>query len=118
MHYQSDYVLRLVEQMGGLVRRALQLARIGNDGESYDVAAEAIGLALDVDPVVAAKLSPHSLAAMLEMSNLDARVIRLVADALEVQADVLEQAGEIVEAGVRRQQATAVLGLLDPGHAN
>lgn len=118
MQYQSDYVLRLIEQLGGLVRRALEMARLGSDEEPYELADEAIALALDVDPALVARLAPGSLAALLDMRNLDDRVVQLVYDALMLQADVLERSGELVDAGVRREQAQAVERLLDPGRAN
>lgn len=118
MQYQSDYVLRLIEQMGSLVRRALEMLRIGSDEEPYELTEEAIGLALDVDPMIAARLSPQSMAALLEMRNLDDRVIELVATALELQHEVLERNGDVIAAGVRRDQAQAVRQLLDPGRAN
>lgn len=118
MRYQSDYVLRLIEQMGGLMREAVEMLRLGSDEEPYELAEEAIGLALDMDPALASRLSPQSLASLLEINNLDDRVIKLVGEAFAVQADALERNGDIVEGGVRRQQSAAVLGLLDPNHAN
>lgn len=118
MQYQSDYVLRLIEQLGGLVRRALEMVRQGSDEEPYELADEAIALALDLHPSLASRLSPASFSSLLEMRNLDDRVIELVADALSVQGDVLERSGELVEARVRREQADAVRHLLDPGRAN
>lgn len=118
MQYQSDYVLRLIEQMGGLVRRAMEMLRYGNEEEPYELADEAIGLALDMDPRVTSRLAPRSLASLLEMNNLDDRVIGLVGEALAVQADALERSGELVDARVRREQSAAVLGLLDPNRAN
>jgi hypothetical protein len=118
MQYQSDYVLRLIEQMGGLVRKAVEMLRLGSDAEPYQLAEDAIALALDIDPRLAARLAPQSLAAMIEINNLDDRVIELVGEALTVQADALERAGELVESSVRRQQAAAALSLLDPTRAN
>lgn len=118
MQYQSDYVLRLIEQIGGLVRRAVEMLRLGSDEEPYELAEEAIGLALDIDPQLAARLSPQSLAALLEMNNLDDRVIELVGSALAIQGDALERVGELMEAAVRRDQSRAVLALLDPNRAN
>lgn len=118
MQYQSDYVLRLIEQMGSLVRRALDLLREGDSEETYELAEEAVGLALDMDPTLAARLSPQSLASLVEMNNLDDRVIELVGTALRVQGDVLEREGELVQARVRRDQSKAVLDLLDPSRAN
>jgi hypothetical protein len=118
VHYQSDYVSRLVEQMGGLVRRALAMLREGSDEEPYELAEQAIELALDMDPNLVVRLSPQSLSSLLEMNNLDERVIQLVGEALTVQADALELGGELVAARVRREQSTAVLALLDPTRAN
>ena len=48
MQYQSDYILRLIEQMGSLIRRALEMERRGGNDQPYDLAGEAIGLALDI----------------------------------------------------------------------
>lgn len=118
MQYQSDYVLRLIEQMGGLVRRAIEMLRHGGEEEPYVLAEEAIGLALDVSPDVAARLSPQSMTALLEMRNVDDRVIELVAQSLELQHEVLQRNGEMIVAGVRKQQAEAVRSLLDPSRAN
>lgn len=118
MQYQSDYVMRLIEQMGGMVRKALEMIRLGSDEEPYELTEQAIGLALDLDPDVAARLSPQSLASLLEMQNLDDRVIELVAQALELQREVLERNGDMIAAGVRAEQAHAVRALLDPGRAN
>jgi hypothetical protein len=118
MHYESDYVLRLIEQMGGLVRRAVEQLRVGGEQESFELADQAIGLALEIEPEVVHRLSPQSLVALLELNNLDDRVIRLVGEALLLQAGALEQSGEIVQGSVRRQQSRAVLDMLDPARAN
>ncbi len=118
MQYQSDYVLRLIEQMGSLIRRSLEMIRAGGDEEPLELAEEAVGLALDVDPSLARKLAPQSLVSLLEMRNLDDRVLGMVAEALEIETELLEGAGELVDAAVRRDQAAAVRGMLDPGRAN
>ncbi len=118
MQYQSDYVLRLVEQMGGLIRRALVMLREGDEETPYQLSEEAIALALDIDPGLATRLSPQGLVSLIELNNLDDRVIGLVAEALTVQAEALDNAGEIIGARVRREQAQSVLALLDPNRAN
>ena len=118
VQYQSDYVLRLIEQMGGLIRRAMERFRVGSDEEPYEMAGQALSLALEMDPRTIERLAPQSLVALLEMTSLDDRVIVMVAEAIELQAEVLERQGELVGAGVRRQQAEAVRTLLDPARAN
>lgn len=118
MQYQSDYVLRLIEQMGSLIRRALE--RVGGieDDEPYEYLQQAIGLALDMDPRLASRLSPQSLVSLLEIENPDERVIVLIADAFDASADVLEAGGEVVDGLLKRQQAAAVRSMLDPTRAN
>jgi len=118
VQYQSDYILRLIEQMGSLIRQALEEARSGASDEPYELAEQALGLALDIDPSVAARLSPQSLASMLDLSSLDDRVLELVAQALEVEADAREKDGGVMESTLRREQAAAVRALVDPQRAN
>jgi len=118
VRYQSDYILRLIEQLGEQLRRAVSQLRAGETENAYDLAHEAIGVALDIDPELATRMSPHSLASLLEMDNADDRVVDLIAQALEVEAEVLQGQGEIMKAALRREQASAVLGVRDPGRAN
>lgn len=118
MQYQSDYILRLIEQMGSLIRSALSRVGLGRDGEALEEVEQAVGLALDLDPAVARRLSPDSLAALIEINVSDDRVLALVAEALELEAEILERDAEMLEAELRRAQAGAVRALLDPGRAN
>jgi len=118
VQYQSDYMLRLIEQMGGLILKATEMLRTGGAKESYELADQAIGLALDLTPSVASRLSPQGLVSLLELSSLDDRVIGLIAQAIELEADALLSNGELVAASVRKEQASAVRTILDPRHAN
>ena len=114
MSYQSDYVLRLIEQMGELVRRAMAKLGEGAARDPGEVAGQAIGLALGMDPAVASRLSSQSLVSLLELSSLDDQVINLLAQAIELEAEALQRGGEMIGAGVRREQASAVRSLLGP----
>ena len=118
MRYQSDYVLRVIEQMAGLIRKALEQFRIGSDEEPIELAEQALGLALDMDPQTVSRLSPSSLASFLALNLPDDRVLDLVVEALGIEAEALEARGEIVMARLRREQADAVRRLLDPASAN
>jgi hypothetical protein len=118
VQYQSDYVLRIIEQMGGLIRRALERMRAGGDEESYDLAQQALGLALDIDPSVASRLSPESLRSILELHMPDERVLELMAKALEIEGQALGGDGEFLAAQLRFDQAEMVRRLMDPGRAN
>jgi hypothetical protein len=110
-------VLRLIEQMSGLMRRALEKLHVVDAEEPYEVAGRAIGLALGMDPILASRLSPQSLVSLLKLGNLDDRVIELVAQAIELEAGALQTGGNATAAKVRREQASAVRSLLGPTHA-
>lgn len=118
MQYQSDYILRLIEQMGSLIRRALERLGVAEDEEPYELLQEAVGKALDMDPELASRLAPQSLKSLLEIENPDERVLQLMVEALELSAVLLDGRGDMVEASLRREQADAVRSLLDPSRAN
>ncbi|MDZ4168877.1 MAG: hypothetical protein U1E26_04375 [Coriobacteriia bacterium] len=118
MQYQSDYILRLIEQMGSLIRQALSRVGVRDSEESLELIDQAVVLALAVDPAVARRLAPESLAALIELNVTDDRVIALLAEALHAEAEILEGQAELMEASLRRSQAEAVQALLDPGRAN
>jgi hypothetical protein len=119
MQYQTDYVLRTIEQMALLISRALEVFRHDGDPElPVEMTQEALGLVVGMDPDVFVRLDPQSMASLLEMSAVDDRCVALVAEALEAQAAILEETGSIVDADARRQQAAAVMGLLGPMHGN
>lgn len=112
MPYQTDYVLRLIEQLGALIRKALEKLGAKDPEEPCRLAGQAIGAALTMDPALASSLSPQSLVSLLELSEADSRVIELVAQAIEVEATALENRGDVVASEFRHGQANAVRSLL------
>ena len=119
MEYQNDHILRLVEQLGSMMRLAFARFREGQgSSEPLDVTNEAIEMVADVDPDVFLRFSPQSMVAFLELSNFDDRLVVKLGEALSLQAEILESEGAIVLAGVRREQAQAVLDSIDPDRAN
>lgn len=113
MQYETDYIMRLVEQLGSMIRKTLERLGLRHAEEPVTLASEAIGLALDMDPETASELAPQSLVSLLELRGLDRRVVELVHQAIEVEAVALEDRGEVVAAMFRREQAEAVQSLLD-----
>jgi len=119
LQYQNDYVLRLIEQAGAALRLASRrFAEGASSDESLDATDEAIRAVVDVDPALFLRMSPASMASLLEISNLDDRLVCKLSEALLLQADILQSEADIVGAGVRRQQAAAVLESIDPSRAN
>jgi len=117
VRYENDDILGLIDEMAGLIRRALERMQSG-DAEPYALANQAIGLALGTTPDLVSNMSPQGLASMLEMSNIDDRVLLLLSDALEIESEVCEVGGLLMEARLRAEQAAAVRRLLDPDRAN
>jgi hypothetical protein len=119
MQYQSDYVLRIIEQMGAALRRAFERYRDGaDDDEALDITGQAIGLVVDMDSRLFLRLSPQSMVSFVEISGFDDRLVVKLVEALHLEADILESEGNLVEAGVRREQAAALTDAIDPAHAN
>jgi hypothetical protein len=118
MPYQADYVLRLIQQLSGLIRGAKQRLDARRSAESeevegQEVAGEAIGLVLGMDPLVASRLTPPTLAAMLQLGEVHQDVLPLLAEAIEVDAQSLEAGGRPAAAVARRAQADAVRSLMN-----
>lgn len=119
MQYQNDYILRIIEQMGSAIREAFRRFRDGESAEeSLELTNQAIGLVVDMDPELFLRLAPPSMVSFLEISGFDDRLVLKLAEALELEAEILLSEGALIEAGVRREQAAAVRASIDPAHAN
>ncbi len=119
MQYQNDYILRIIEQMGSAIREALRRFSGGAPAEeSIELTNTAIGLVVDMDASLFLRLAPASMVSFLEISGFDDRLILKLAEALDLQAEILLGEGALIESAVRREQAAAVRGSLDPSHAN
>ncbi len=111
MPYQADYVMRLIEQLSGVIRAMKDRLSGGKPqaAEKTDEAAtQAISLVLGVDPLVGSRLSPDTLAMMLRLGDVHPDVLPLLAEALELHVQALEAEGRTGEADARRAQAAAV----------
>lgn len=119
MRYPMDDRYRVLDQLGEMVEQARELFRAGGDAVgSLELTGQAIEIATSMDPATFLSLDPPSMASFLDISNTDDRVIEIVADAIEAQAEVADGSGLFVEASARREQATAVRELLGPLHEN
>lgn len=119
MEYQSDYLLRVIDQMSAALRLATRrFAEGASSDEAIEATNQAIGLVVSIPADVFVRMSPQTMVSLLEMSGPDDRVLEKVAEALLLQADVFQAEGSFIEAGARREQAAAVLEFIDPAHAN
>jgi hypothetical protein len=119
LQYQSDYVLRIIEQMGVALRQAFERYRDGEEpDEPLEMTSAAIGLVVDMDPQLFLKLSPQSMVSFIEISGFDDRLVDKLVEALTLEADILESEGNLVTGDVRRSQAGALRDSIDPARAN
>lgn len=119
MQYQQDYILRVIEQMGAVLREAFAAYRGGASPEEPLALTEAaIGLVIDMDPQLFLRLAPQSMVSLVEMSGTDDRLVEKLAEVLVLESDILDSEGRMIEASVRREQATALRDSLDPARAN
>ncbi len=119
MQYQNDHILRLVEQLGSMMRLAFMRFREGEgSSEPLDVTNQAIQMVVDIEPELFLRFSPQSMVSFLELSGFDDRLVIKLAEAMSLQAEILESEGSLVAAGIRREQVTAVMESIDPARAN
>jgi hypothetical protein len=105
---QQDYVLRLIEQLAAMIRAAVSKRGDKGSEERPEVAGEAIGLALSMDSSTAANLTPMSLTALLQLGEVDTRVMALLQQALDIEATAYEDSGDYATVMLRRDQAEAI----------
>lgn len=114
MVYQNDYILRMIEEFGAVVREALRRVRAGSPPqETLEDIDQAFGLVVDMDPKLFMSLTPQSMVSFLKLSNLDNRLVRELAEALKLQADMLEAQDQPAKAETKREQAAAILASLE-----
>lgn len=114
--YQSDYILRIIAQMGGLLRRAI--AELRNDpAESLRLAEEAVRTSSDAGLTLIDALSAEGLVAYLSAGG-DVDVARAVvlARALTARADALAAGGGVARAVEQRAKADALLAAARSAH--
>ena len=105
---ENDYILRLIQQVGAILRRALA-GRGETPEEQLRSTEEALRLASNSDPSLLDALTPESLVAFLSAGGeLDAPRAALIARVLDARADALEAIGQPGKAEAQRAQAEAL----------
>lgn len=101
-------MLRLIEQVGTLVRRVLKASGESPE-EAVQIAEEALRLAADTEPSLIDALTPESLVAFLGAGGeMDVARTVLIARVLEARADALEAVGREAPAAAQRTKADAL----------
>jgi len=90
--YETDYILRIIQQMGAILRRMMEQMRDEEPGEVYETSREALQLLLGLPPTLADSVTAEGLVALLSPGGIfDPERGRLAAEVFvrRVQAGVL-----------------------------
>jgi len=110
--YETDYILRIIQQMGAILRRMMEQVRDEEPGEVYESSREALQLLLGLPPTLADSLTADGLVALLSPGGMfDPERGRLAAEVFvrRVQAGLL--AGLPESAAADRVKAQRLIGL-------
>ncbi len=107
--FQSDYILRVIEQFGTVLRKMLASLREARPEEALELSEQAIGIALDMDPELALSLDAESLIFLIGMGgNPDPVRLLMLAEALAIRFEALRDSGNL-EAAEREKDRVLVI---------
>lgn len=108
--YQSDYILRVIEQLGTLVKRMLDAIAEARPEDVSELSEEALGLALDLDPDVALALTGEGLLTFMGTSgDIDPGQALIVGQVLVCRAQASVSRNEIEAGASEARRARVVL---------
>ncbi len=107
--FTQDYLMRMFLMLAGAIRESFQKAHGDDDPRA---AAELLDASLEdateMDGSLLLRMTPESMAAMLQLSQPDPQLMGYVSRSLLLSSSYLKQAGDESAASLRRAQAFAV----------
>jgi hypothetical protein len=104
--YEQDYLMRIIAQLLGAIRRSMERAAgEQNPEEAARLLDAAIGEATELDGEALLSLAPESLGAILSVSGIDPRVVEHVVRSLMLSSRYYHEAGNDVMSALREGQA-------------
>ncbi len=108
--FQSDYILRVIEQLGVLVRAMLDALREARPEEALRLSEEALGLGLGLDADVALALTGEGLLSFMGAGGeIDPTQALMVGESLFVRARAWALAGDPQRQRTETERARVVL---------
>jgi hemerythrin len=109
MPVQNDYILRLIELAGDMLRRAMAKNRSGEAAEALDLLDQAVRHLANTSPELLSRLTPDGLVTFLGAGGApDPATAVTLATALEGKAAAFELLGRQGESRLHRDQAAAL----------
>lgn len=113
---QRNYLVRMFSQLAAALRETLLRSRNNEDPETLaDLLEDSLSNATEIDGSLLLQLAPDSMAAMLQFSGTDSRLVAYVARVLLLESRYLDAAGHSSKAQLRRSQAEALSVSYDLG---
>ena len=113
--YQTDWLLRQIEQMGDVLRRLVAALRERRPEEVVSLSNEAIGKLLDTDPTLIDVLSSQGLVTLLSAGGaLDTFRAHMLAELLVARAEARAMDGDLFAASSDRDRARVLLEAVAP----
>lgn len=113
--YQSDWLMRQIEQMGDVLRRLIAALREHRPEEAVALSREAVEGLLDTDPDLIDALTGEGLVTLLSAGGtLDTFRAHMLAELLVARADALSMQGRTADASAQRQRARTLLEAVAP----
>lgn len=113
--YQTDWLLRQIEQMGDVLRRLFAALREHRPDDALALTREAIGELIDTDPLLLDSLTGDGLVTLLSAGgDLDVFRAQMLGELLVARADALTELGRDAEAAQERRRAETLLNAVRP----
>ncbi len=113
--YQTDWLLRQIEQMGDVLRRLIAALREHRPDDAIELTRESVRDLLDTDSGVIDALTGDGLVTLLSAGGeLDAFRAHMLAELLVARADAHAMAGRDADAAVERGRARTLLEAVAP----
>lgn len=110
--YETDYILRIIQQMGAILRRMIEQMRGEHPGEVFETSREALQLLLGLPPALADSLTVEGLVALLSPGAMfDPERGRLVAEVFVRRAQAGALAGLAQSVAADRAKALRLIAL-------
>jgi hypothetical protein len=110
--YESDYILRIIQQMGAILRRMIEELRGEKPGDVYATSREALQLLLGLPPTLADALTADGLVALLSPGGIfDPERGQLTAEVFVRRAQAGVMAGLDENAAADRAKALRLIEL-------
>jgi len=110
--YETDYILRIIQQVGAILRRMIEQMRGEHPGEVFETSREALQLLLGLPPSLADSLTADGLVALLSPGGMfDPERGRLVAEVFVRRAQAGVLAGLAESVAVDRAKALRLIAL-------